>query len=171
MVRICFVCLGNICRSPTAGGIMLHLVRQAGLDHAIGVESAGTGGWHVGEPADRRAQAVARSRGYALPGQAQQFGRADFARFDHVLAMDRSNRDALHGLARSDDERQKIRLFRAFDPELARGVEADVPDPYYGGPRGFDEVFDMCERTCRNLLDFLCEQHGIAGRGIGRGSP
>jgi protein-tyrosine phosphatase len=171
MVRICFVCLGNICRSPTAGGIMLHLVRQAGLHREIQVESAGTGGWHVGEPADRRAQAVARSRGYELPGQAQQFGIADFARFDYVLAMDRANLDALQGLARNEAEAQKIRLFRSFDPELAQGVAADVPDPYYGGPRGFDEVFDMCERTCRSMLDFVCEQHGIARRDMGRGNP
>jgi protein-tyrosine phosphatase len=165
------VCLGNICRSPTAGGIMLHLVRQAGLDREILVESAGTGGWHAGEPPDRRAQAVARSRGYALPGQAQQFGHADFARFDYVLAMDRSNLDALHTLARTEAEGQKLRLFRSFDPELAHGVQADVPDPYYGGPGGFDEVFDMCERTCHSLLDFVCEQHGIARRGPGRGNP
>jgi protein-tyrosine phosphatase len=165
MVRICFVCLGNICRSPTAGGIMIHLVRQAGLDRDIVVESAGTGGWHVGEPADRRARSVARARGYELPGRAQQFGHRDFGRFDHVLAMDAENRRALLTLARTGAERDKIRLFRSFDPELPPGTEADVPDPYYGGARGFDDVFDMCERTCQHLLDFVCEQHGLGRRG------
>lgn len=169
MIRICFVCLGNICRSPTAGGIMLHLVRQAGLSSEIVVDSAGTGAWHVGEPADRRARATARNRGYELPGQARQFNHADFARFDYVLAMDSSNRRALLSLARSEAEQQKIRLFRSFDPEIPEGVEADVPDPYYGGARGFDDVFDMCERTCRNLLDFVCTQHGVARHD--RGAP
>lgn len=163
MVRICFVCLGNICRSPTADGIMHALVEQAGLSDRIQVDSAGTGAWHAGESADSRAQAVARSRGVALGSIARQFEVADFARFDYVLAMDRSNRENLLALARTEEERSKVALFRAFDPQ-ADG-DADVPDPYYGGARGFDDVFDMCERTCASLLAHVCEQHGLPLRG------
>ncbi len=95
MVRICFVCLGNICRSPTAEAVMKHLVRQARLEDAFHIESAGTGDWHVGEPRDRRSLATGAARGIPLSGRAQQFTAADFARFDYVVAMDSSNRDNL----------------------------------------------------------------------------
>jgi protein-tyrosine phosphatase len=157
MVRICFVCLGNICRSPTAEGVMQALVRKRGLADHIEIESAGTGGWHVGEPADPRSRAVARARGIELTSTACQFTAADFDRFDYVLAMDRSNRYALLAMARNQTDRGKIHLLRSFDPS-APG-DADVPDPYYGGARGFDDVLDMCERACNGLLEHLFQHH------------
>jgi len=153
MVRICFVCLGNICRSPTAEAVMRHLVAGDGLRGEIEIASAGTGDWHVGEPRDRRSQAVGRARGIPLSGAARQFVSADFDDFDLVLAMDRSNRDDLLRLARDDADRAKVRLLRSFDAAAPR--DADVPDPYYGGAHGFEEVFDICERACRGLLDHL----------------
>jgi protein-tyrosine phosphatase len=153
MIRICFVCLGNICRSPTAEAVMHHLLAREGLQGRVSVESAGTGDWHVGEPRDRRSQAVGRERGIPLSGRAQQFTAADFDRFDHVVAMDRSNRDDLLRMARTPADRAKVSLLRAFDPKAP--ADADVPDPYYGGPRGFDEVFDICEAACAGLIDHL----------------
>ncbi|HEY5450208.1 MAG TPA: low molecular weight protein-tyrosine-phosphatase [Polyangia bacterium] len=158
MVRICFVCLGNICRSPTAEAVMRHLVAQAGLEKRIAVDSAGTGDWHVGDPPDRRARAVGAKRGIPLSGTARQFTPADFAQYDHVIAMDRSNRDELMRMAPAPAEKAKVRLLRSFDESAP--PDADVPDPYYGGPGGFDEVFDICERACRGLLDHLRQAHG-----------
>ena len=154
MIRICFVCLGNICRSPTAHGVMEHLVRERRLDDVIEVHSAGTGAWHVGARPDRRSEETARRRGFSLPGVAEHFTAADFDRFDRVLAMDRSNLESLRRLARHDGDRSKLSLFRAFDPQ-ATPHDDEVPDPYYGGPDGFELVFDMCERTCAVLLDDL----------------
>jgi protein-tyrosine phosphatase len=159
VVRICFVCLGNICRSPTAEAVMRHLVKEEGLGKRIEIDSAGTGDWHVGAPPDRRACAVGAVRGIPLSGAARQFTPADFARYDHVIAMDGSNRDDLLRMAPGPAERAKVRLLRSFDASAP--PEADVPDPYYGGPRGFDEVFDICERACRGLLEHLRRAHGV----------
>ena len=159
MIRICFVCLGNICRSPTAEGIMLHLVREAGLEDRISIDSAGTGAWHAGELADARSRKVAASRGFDLPSRARQFKAADFARFDYVFAMDSANLSNLEGMAATGTERDKLSLLRDWDPETEG--EHDVPDPYYGGPRGFDDVFDLCERACRALLSTLIERHQL----------
>jgi protein-tyrosine phosphatase len=153
VVRICFVCLGNICRSPTAEAVTRHLVKEAGAGDRIAVDSAGTGDWHVGGPRDRRSRAVGAARGIPLEGEARQFTRADFDRYQLVLAMDRSNRDELLRLARDDRDRAKVRLLRSFDPSAP--PDAEVPDPYYGGPGGFEEVFDICERACRGLLAHL----------------
>ena len=154
MIHVCFVCLGNICRSPTAHGVMEHLVRERRLTDVVAVSGAGTGAWHVGARPDGRAQETARRRGFALPGVAQHFTVSDFDRFDHVLAMDRSNLANLRQLARDDADRAKLQLFRTYDP-LATQEDDEVPDPYYGGPEGFEVVFDMCERTCAALLDSL----------------
>lgn len=150
-VRVCFVCLGNICRSPTAEGVFRHLVREAGLDHAYVIESAGTAAHHVGEPPDRRAAATARRRGFELGGQAQRFEARDFARFDHVVAMDRSNRRDLMARAPDEAARAKVSLLRDWDPQSEDGAE--VPDPYYGGDEGFERVFDICMAGCQALLD------------------
>jgi protein-tyrosine phosphatase len=158
VVRVCFVCLGNICRSPTAEAVMRHLVAQEGRETRIAIDSAGTGDWHVGDPPDRRARAVGAARGIPLSGTASQFTAADFARYDHVLAMDRSNRDDLLRMAPGPAERAKVRLLRSFDASAP--PDADVPDPYYGGARGFEEVFEICERACRGLLDHLRKAHG-----------
>jgi protein-tyrosine phosphatase len=158
MVWICFVCLGNICRSPTAEAVMRHLVAEAGLGDRIRVDSAGTGDWHIGEPRDRRSQAVGRKRGIPLSGAARQFVAGDFDAYDHVIAMDKSNRAELLRMARNDADRAKVRLLRSFDPTAP--ADADVPDPYYGGPSGFDDVFDICERACRGLIEHLKRAHG-----------
>jgi protein-tyrosine phosphatase len=153
MVRICFVCLGNICRSPSAEAVMRRLVTEAGLDSAIVVESAGTGDWHAGSLPDDRARAAGRARGYALESRAQQFVRSFFERCDYVIAMDGSNKKHLLRLAAGDRQKSKIDLLRDFEPGAPRG--ADVPDPYYGGPAGFEEVLDICERACRGLLEHV----------------
>jgi low molecular weight protein-tyrosine phosphatase len=154
-MRLLFVCLGNICRSPTAAGTMRALVQQAGLDCQVTVDSAGTGGWHVGEPPDGRATAAARARGIELNGVAREVTRTDFDDFDLVLAMDRANLRALRRLAPSDAAREKVRLLREFDPVSAGAAELDVPDPYYGGAGGFDEVLDLVQAACAGLLEHI----------------
>ena len=154
MWRVCFVCLGNICRSPTAEAVMRARVAAAGLDDEVTVESAGTGSWHIGEPSDRRATGEARRRGIAMEGLAQQFTAADFARFDLVLAMDRQNAADLRVIAPTRDEVAKVRLLREFDPG-AEDDDLDVPDPYFGGADGFEDVFDLVERACVGLLEHL----------------
>jgi protein-tyrosine phosphatase len=150
--RVLFVCLGNICRSPTAEGVMRQLVREAGLEESIELDSAGTGGWHVGSPPDARATAAARARGIVLDGSARQFVTRDFDDFDLVIAMDRSNLRELRQLASGEEERAKVRLLREFDP-ATREEDPEVPDPYYGAPGGFDEVLDLVQAACAGLLE------------------
>jgi protein-tyrosine phosphatase len=159
-VAVSFVCMGNICRSPTAEAIMRHLVREAGLEGAITVDSAGTGDWHVGEERDRRSRAVAKQRGMPISGPARQFTRGDFGRFDLVLALDEENARDLRRLAPTDEARAKVRLLREFDVEAVPG--AGVPDPYYGGPEGFELVFDICLAACRGLFEHLQKTDGFA---------
>ena len=137
---------------------MRHLVRAQGLEDRIAIESAGTGDWHVGEPRDRRSQAIGKARGIPLSGVAQQFTSESFDRYDHVIAMDLANRDALMRLARTNADLAKIRMLRSFDPDAP--ADAEVPDPYYGGEGGFEEVFDICERACRGLIAHLQSAHG-----------
>lgn len=154
-VRLLFVCLGNICRSPTAEGVMRALVQEAGLAEAIELESAGTGAWHVGSPPDARAAQAARARGVTLEGSARQVRVQDFADFDLLLAMDSENLRDLRTLAPSEQGRAKARLLREFDP--ASDGELDVPDPYYSAPGSFDEVFELVHAACRGLLRELRE--------------
>jgi protein-tyrosine phosphatase len=144
--------MGNICRSPTAEGVMRSLVREAGLDGEIELDSAGTGGWHAGSPPDERATVAAGRRGVTLEGVARQVHPRDFERYDLLLAADRENLAALRALASSEAARAKVRLLREFDPDSAGAADLDVPDPYYGGPDGFDEVLDLVEAACRGLL-------------------
>lgn len=151
-MRICFVCLGNICRSPTAEAVMQRLVDAAGLGARVTLDSAGTGHWHAGELADPRTRAAAERRGISITHRARQFVAADLARFDLVVAMDRDNLGALHRL-RGGGDRPAVELLRRFDPSAPDGAE--VPDPYAGGPAGFDEVLELCERACRGLLDHV----------------
>jgi protein-tyrosine phosphatase len=159
MLRICFVCLGNICRSPTAAGVMRHLIREAGLESHIVVESAGTAGYHVGEAPDRRSQQAAARRGIDIDNRGKQFKREDFERYEYVLAMDRDNLEDLTRLARSGGPPGKLRLLRSFDPQSPPG--APVPDPYYGGEDGFDHVLDLCLAACRELLAHVRKEHGL----------
>lgn len=149
-VRILFVCMGNICRSPTAEGVMRHLLAQEGLAGEIEVDSAGTGAWHAGSPPDRRAAAAARGRGIDLEGTARQITDEDFERFDLLLCADAENVAALRAVAPPGLE-DRIRLLRSFDPAGGDG-DLDVPDPYYGGEEGFEEVLDQVQAACRGLL-------------------
>ena len=152
MPRILFVCLGNICRSPTAEAVMVRLVAEAGLEHAIELDSAGTGAWHVGSPPDERATQAAAARGFAMRGTARQVTLADFDAFDLLLAMDAENHRNLRALAPNQAAAAKVRLLREFDPASATAANLDVPDPYYGGPDGFDRVLDLVEAACAGLL-------------------
>jgi protein-tyrosine phosphatase len=142
--------MGNICRSPTAEGVMRHLLEREGLDAEIEIDSAGTGGWHAGSPPDERATAAARRRGIVLEGAARQITEDDFERFDLLLCADAENLDAMRSLAPAGTE-DRIRLLRSFDPESA-DEDLDVPDPYYGGERGFEDVLDQVQAACEGLL-------------------
>jgi protein-tyrosine phosphatase len=156
-MRILFVCLGNICRSPTAEAVMRGLVAESGLKGEVEVDSAGTGNWHLGDPPDPRAVEAAAARGVALRGAARQVDESDFERFDLLVAMDRSNHDALRRLAPDEPVGERIRLLREFGD----GAEADVPDPYYGGAEGFAEVLEIVERCCAALLAEIVERPAV----------
>jgi low molecular weight protein-tyrosine phosphatase len=149
--RVLFVCMGNICRSPLAEGVFRHQVEARGLEDSFVIDSAGTGAWHAGESPDPRSCEVAARNGVDLSSQrARQVRDADAREFDWIVAMDEDN---LHGLERRFGAQASVKMLRLreFDPK----GDGDVPDPYYGGPRGFDVVFDMVERSCRALLDHL----------------
>ena len=158
-VRVCFVCLGNICRSPTAEGVFRHLVNEAALAHAFEIDSAGTAGYHTGEAPDPRARAAGKRAGIVIDGAARQFEQGDFSRFDYVIAMDSSNHADLLRLARSSELAKKIRLMRSFDPDAPRG--APIPDPYYGGDSDFDDVLALCRAACAHLLAEIRREHGL----------
>jgi protein-tyrosine phosphatase len=158
-VRVCFVCWGNICRSPTAEGIMRGLVHEAGLDDRIVVESAGTSSEELGNPVDRRARSEAARRGLHLEHTAWRFEAPDFDRFDLVLAVDEVNEDRLRRRARDARDRGKVGLLRDHDP-ACHPSDRDVPDPWYGGADGFVLVYDQIEAACRGLLESLRAEHG-----------
>ena len=149
--------MGNICRSPTAEGVFRHYVSESGLAERIAIDSAGTHAYHVGEPPDRRSQEAAERRGFKLDGiRARRVRDEDFDRFDLVLAMDRLNHVTL--LERADEEHHaKIRLFLEF----SKGPETDVPDPYYGGTKGFEHVLDLVEDASRGLLSQLRSTYSL----------
>jgi protein-tyrosine phosphatase len=153
MPSVCFVCLGNICRSPTAEAVFTKLVADAGLADSFVIDSAGTSGYHEGELADPRSRSAAERRGYDIRSRSRPFRVEDFEQFDLVCAMDEDNVRELLRLAKTPEQAGKVRLLRSFDPSAAKA--AVVPDPYYGGGRGFDDVIDICERACRGLLDHL----------------
>lgn len=156
MVKVLFVCLGNICRSPTAEGVFKALVFREGLSDQVTVDSAGVGSWHIGDPPDGRAQATARKRGFDISKQrARQVKAGDFDRFDYVLAMDSQNLDDLSRMCPKGSE-DRLKKFLEFAPQL--GI-SDVPDPYYGGDRGFDDVFDMIEAASAGLLADIREKY------------
>lgn len=147
-MRVLFVCLGNICRSPTAEGVLRHQLTEAGLAEVIHVASAGTGDWHVGNPPDSRTRHAAQLRGYDLSAQrAQQVSVEDFSRYDLILAMDESNLSHLKAM-RPGHARAELDLFlRRYE-----GALDEVPDPYYGGEQGFEQVLDLIEAACRGLV-------------------
>jgi protein-tyrosine phosphatase len=150
--RLLFVCLGNICRSPMAEGVFRRVAEDRGVIDRFDIDSAGMGDWHIGQAPDTRAQAAARRRGMDISGQcARQVTRADFAKFDLLLAMDRSNYQDLTQLA-PKDARHKVRLFLDF---ALHADTKDVPDPFYGGTEGFDHALDLIEEASRGLLEEL----------------
>ncbi len=153
--KLLFICLGNICRSPVAEGIFLHLARERGVASRFEVESAGTGAWHVGHPPDRRSIEVARRHGVALPSTARQVCPDDFVRFDHLIVMDRQNEADLREMGAPMEKACLLLSFHPGPPFL------EVPDPYYGGPDGFEQMFDLLHRSCLGLLDHLL---GVDGR-------
>jgi protein-tyrosine-phosphatase len=155
--RVLFVCLGNICRSPAAEGVFLHLLQRAGLDQAFEVDSAGTAGWHQGKPADRRMLAAAQRRGIELPSRARQLEHQDLQHFDHVLTMDADNLAAVEALLGSSPGQASI---RPLTRHCRRLLAQEVPDPYYGGPEGFDQVLDLLEDACEGLLENLLLERG-----------
>jgi protein-tyrosine phosphatase len=162
MRQVLFVCTGNICRSPTAEGVFRTLVERAGLAGWIGVDSAGTHGYHVGEPPDPRTQAAAIARGYDLSGlRARRVAREDFRRFDLVLAMDRDHHAMLARVA-PPDAGHKLRLLMEF---ARRSRVDEVPDPYYGGPDGFELVLNLVEDAAEGLLEHLRRELESATRG------
>ncbi|MEJ2515256.1 MAG: low molecular weight phosphotyrosine protein phosphatase [Gammaproteobacteria bacterium] len=168
-MRILFVCMGNICRSPTAEGVFRKLVTDAGLQDRIHVESAGTHGYHVGAPPDRRAASAARARGFDLSGiEARRVSPDDFDQFDLIVALDSDNYGHLSGMA-PRDARAEIRRLMDFASE---GSGRDVPDPYYGGLNGFELVLDMVEDACAGLLREASSRLGRMGHAAGQpGKP
>jgi len=150
-VSVLFVCMGNICRSPTAEGVFRHVVTEANADERLEIDSAGTHAYHVGEPPDRRSQAAAERRGYSLRAlRARRVSSDDFERFDLILGMDRLNVESLKSSSDAAHH-HKIRLFLDYTD----GDEMEVPDPYYGGERGFEYVLDLVEDASRGLLKTL----------------
>ncbi|MCP9809782.1 low molecular weight phosphotyrosine protein phosphatase [Cyanobium sp. HWJ4-Hawea] len=148
-----FVCLGNICRSPAAEGVFLHLSENQGTGDRFEVDSAGTGGWHVGKPADGRMRSAAQARGIELPSRARQIEIADLNRFDWILTMDSDNLAHVQAMAkRHGQATAKILPITSFCSGFS---VRDVPDPYYGGPEGFEQVLDLLDDACRGLLEHL----------------
>jgi protein-tyrosine phosphatase len=152
--RVLFVCLGNICRSPTAEGIFQHQVNERGLQSLFEIDSAGTSGWHEGEPANSKSRMTAERHGVKLLTRSRAFKPFDLSYFDMIVPMDRMNQRDILSLAHDDAQRAKVVMMRDFDPES----QGDVPDPYYDALEGFEHVFQILDRSCKALLDSL-EQH------------
>jgi len=158
MVKVLFVCMGNICRSPTAEGVFRATVDRAGLGNQIAIDSAGTHAYHIGEPPDTRAQAAARRRGFDLGGlRGRKATSSDFETFDYVLAMDEENFDNLMAICPTGFEK-RIQLFLDYAPDRP---ERSVPDPYFGGDAGFERVLDMIEEASQGLLVHIRETHNL----------
>lgn len=157
--KLLFVCLGNICRSPTAENIMNYLITDQNLDHLITCDSAGTCSYHVGSPPDSRMSAAAAKRGLELKGQARQFKTVDFEKFDLILAMDRENYRDILALDHKGQYRDKVRLMCDF---CQQHTLKEVPDPYYGGSEGFNHVIDLLFDACQGLLQTLIAENTIS---------
>ena len=156
MVKVLFVCMGNICRSPTAEGVFRHLVQQAKASDFITVDSAGTHAYHVGEPPDTRSLSTAQSRNIDMTKQrARRVDVTDFEEFDHILAMDKNNHQQLIDIC-PPHLKHKVELFMSYASEFD---DTEVPDPYYGGARGFDHVFDLVEDASRGLINKLMKNN------------
>ena len=152
-ISVLFVCLGNICRSPLAEGVFRYLVEDQGLTNQFLIDSAGTGSWHVGERPDGRAALVAEQHGINLDSRARQIQDEDFSRFDYIIAMDRENLGVLSKLKAEMNSDTQITLLRSHDPNGC--AEDEVPDPYYGGASGFENVYQLVKQSCKGLLQQL----------------
>ena len=157
-IKVLFVCLGNICRSPLAEGLFREKVRSRGLDDVFHIDSSGTGDYHIGELPDPRTRANAEENGLELTSRARQFHPGDYEEFMYIIPMDSSNRNNIHSLDPEGRYRDKVILMRYFDPE---NREADVPDPYFGGKDGFQNVFTILDRSTENFLEWLIDRHGL----------
>ncbi len=149
------VCLGNICRSPTAEAALVEALKAAGLDSEVEVDSAGTGDWHLGDPPDPRMVRAAAAEGLTLRGRARKVTTADFRDFDLILAADGTVRDELLRMAPDDTGRDRVRLFRDFEEGA---VHVDIPDPYYGGPEGFRDVVTIARAGARGIVHHLAQR-------------
>jgi protein-tyrosine phosphatase len=165
-IKIMFVCLGNICRSPLAEGVFRDAVQERGLADHFEIASSGTGNYHVGEQADPRMRQTAHEQDLSLQDHtAQQFAASDLPYYDHIFVMDKSNLSDVLRLDARDEYNGKVRLFREFDPDPGT---FQVPDPYSGGAEGFRNVYDIVERTSHELLDRLVEEHDLRADGRAR---
>ncbi len=152
MIKLLFVCLGNICRSPAAENIMNHLIEREGLGDQISCDSAGTAGYHIGAPPDRRMQAAAKARGLKMVGSARQLEAKDLEEFDLILAMDNSNYQNILSLDPEGKYHHKVKMMCSY---CTKYPDREVPDPYYGGEEGFNFVLDLLSDACENLLQSL----------------
>ena len=159
-IRVLFVCLGNICRSPLAEAVFRHQVRERGLEGRFEIDSAGTSGYHRGSPPDRRSAETALRRGIEVTGRSRSVAADDLHRFHYVIAMDAENEAELRALASRAGGAARVHRLREWDPRPEHG---DVPDPYYGGPRGFEDVHDIVERASAAFLDDVVRAHGLEG--------
>tara|TARA_B100000927_G_C16245357_1_gene381217 strand:+ start:89 stop:562 length:474 start_codon:yes stop_codon:yes gene_type:complete len=157
MKKILFVCLGNICRSPAAEGVFLDLISQKNLSHEFEVDSAGTGDWHIGELPDKRMREAASRRGVELTSRARQFKRTDFEKFDLIIVMDNSNFKNVFSMVSKEEHKAKLRKFTEFSSSSEYDI---VPDPYFGGNEGFEEVLDLVEVCSLGLLEH-CQRRGV----------
>lgn len=152
-IRLLFICLGNICRSPAAEGVMKAIVKREGREKDFFIDSAGIGGWHVGDLPDSRMRKHGGMRGYKFDSRARQFSHADFADFDYIFVMDYENYRAVTSMAKNEEERQKVRMLTDY---LVRHKNVPtVPDPYYGSDHAFEYALDLIEDACENLFDYL----------------
>jgi protein-tyrosine phosphatase len=158
-IRVLFVCMGNICRSPVAEAVFRHQVKERGLDDRFEIDSAGTSGYHDGDPPDRRSTETARRRGIVLEGRSRRVTADDLRAFDYVIAMDADNERELRRILSAGGGAARVHRLREWDP---RPDDGDVPDPYYGGARGFDDVHDIVERASAAFLDHVVREHGLA---------
>lgn len=165
MVRVLFVCLGNICRSPIAQGVFEQLLEERGLSDQVSADSAGTAAYHIGELPDERTRANARSHGIELTHRARQVSAADLQAFDYVITMDKSNYDNVLKLYQTAGGKAKalLQMMRSFD---VSPDDVDVPDPYYGGAEGFEHVYQIVRRSAERLIDYLVERHHLSPKQV-----